>query len=50
MEGGTYQLADMYRRGPNPLAGMDWGGGGRVQIRGEFKCAVNNSGIYQFII
>jgi hypothetical protein len=25
-EGGTYQLADMYRRGPNPLADMDQGG------------------------
>ena len=24
-EGGTYQLADMYRRGPNPLADMDQG-------------------------
>jgi hypothetical protein len=24
-EGGTYQLADMYRRGPNPLADMDRG-------------------------
>ena len=35
-EGGTYQLADMYRRGPNPLADMDRG----VPIRGESKSAV----------
>jgi hypothetical protein len=35
-EGGTYQLADMYRRGPNPLADMDRG----VHIRGESKSAV----------
>ena len=32
-EGGTYQLADMYRRGPNPLADMDRG----IHIRGESK-------------
>jgi hypothetical protein len=36
VEGGTYQLADMYRRGPNPLADMDRG----VHIRGESKSAV----------
>ena len=35
-EGGTYQLADMYLRGPNPLADMDQG----VHIRGESKSAV----------
>jgi hypothetical protein len=35
-EGGTYQLADMYRRGPNPLADMDRGD----HIRGESKSAV----------
>ena len=35
-EGGTYQLADMYRRGPNPLADMDRG----VHIRAESKSAV----------
>jgi hypothetical protein len=35
-EGGTYQLADMYRRCPNPLADMDRG----VHIRGESKSAV----------
>jgi hypothetical protein len=35
-EGDTYQLADMYRRGPNPLADMDLG----VPIRGESKSAV----------
>jgi hypothetical protein len=36
VEGGTYQLADMYRRGPNPLADMNRG----VHIRGESKSAV----------
>jgi hypothetical protein len=35
-EGDTYQLADMYRRGPNPLADMDRG----VHIRGESKSTV----------
>ena len=34
--GGTYQLPDIYRRGPNPLADMDRG----VYIRGESKSAV----------
>ena len=41
-EGGTYQLADMYRRGPNPLADMDRG----VHIRGESKSAVTPVWIY----
>ena len=38
-EGGTYQLADMYRRGSNPLADMDRG----VHIRGESKSAVTTA-------
>jgi hypothetical protein len=57
MEGGTYQLADMYRRGPypladiyrrgpNPLADMDRG----VQIRGESKCAVNTTQEYTSLL
>jgi hypothetical protein len=41
-EGGTYQLADMYRRGPNPLADMDRG----IHIRGESKSAVTPVWIY----
>ena len=35
-EGGTHQLADMYRWGPNPLADMNRG----VHIRGESESAV----------
>jgi hypothetical protein len=34
-----YQLADMYRKGPNPLADMDRG----VHIRGESKSAVTTA-------
>jgi hypothetical protein len=41
-EGGTYQLADMYRRGPNTLADMDRG----VHIRGESKSAVTPDEIW----
>jgi hypothetical protein len=37
VEGGTYQLVDMYRRGSNPLADMDPRG---VHIHGESKSAV----------
>jgi hypothetical protein len=42
-EGGTYQQADMYRRGPNPLADMDRG----VHIRGESKSVVTPDAIRQ---
>ena len=42
-EGGTYQLADIYRRGPNPVANMDRG----VDILGESKSAVTPDAIRQ---